>query len=863
MCRNLTMYFIVFTIVSMIYSFFFPRRFPYYWVFNFSYIPRPTRSRSPLCKVNFAGQNLTLVICNNTETCGIGSPTSKMNILLIDSYDSFTFNLTTLIEKAVPGSRVITIHNDSLPASELVDKYLSVFDAVVVGPGPGCPQNSADVGCVPQIYSNNKNVIVPTLGVCLGFQSLCLGNGLNVDRLKLVKHGQVAQITHNGDKLFDNVPSTFDSVRYHSLHVPLEDGESTAIQPLAWTSDDIDGKKVDILMAGKHTELPFWGVQYHPESICSDFGGKLVENFWSLAQDYNKSREYPANKDTLLADFTAKYSIKPAPLTKSDQNLSIAKPLEETAAQKGEILFEKIALDRSKFSKDAYPETMVCLGEHLNDKNQKFVMLNSAAIPGRWSILGFLDEGKTRCITHYTDYKSSHAFMKTWGNDPHELHNNHSEYLVKLGDDGIWGYLSAYMKPKIEKFKSCRDVIDDCPFYGGLVGYFSYETNETNNIESLVNPTPADRPFPDVNLVDIERSVLFDHQECCLYVISVTDDDQSWIKQTSEELKEYFFAPDFEAKKDGLFSSIPSTSAALTGGSPKVSIPDQDDYIKRVEKCQDYLLAGESYELCLTAQTKIKVPKKLNPWDLYKILYTRNPAPYSCFLDLQDATLVGSSPERFLSWSKDGVCEFRPIKGTIKNTPEMTRAIAEEKLNTPKERAENLMIVDLIRHDLNQMLNNVRVDKLMTVEEYKTVFQLVSVIQGDLHGQYSGIDALAHSLPPGSMTGAPKLRSVEILRDLENNHRRGIYSGVCGFWSVSDQGDWSVVIRSAFSYKDESEAWEHADDPASMESSAHESTGECQIWRIGAGGAITVLSDPMEEWLEMKTKLESALQAFV
>lgn len=790
-----------------------------------------------------------------------------MSILLIDSYDSFTFNLTTLIEKAIPGSRVVTIHNDSLPPKELVAKYLDAFDAVVVGPGPGCPQNPADVGCVPMIYSNDRNSVVPTLGVCLGFQSLCLGNGLNVDRLKLVKHGQVADITHNGDELFADVPEVFPSVRYHSLHVPMDRGSKAAcaIEPLAWTTDEIDGAKVDVLMAGKHRDQPFWGVQYHPESICSDFGGKLIENFWKLAQKHNGTMDEAetAARSERVAEFAAKYSIKPKALTSSDSNLSLAKPLEETAAQKGEVLFEKISLDRSKFSKDAYPETMICLGEHLTKNNQKFVMLNSAAIPGRWSILGFLDEGKTHCITHYTDYKSSHAFMKTWGNDPHEIHNNHSEYLVKLGDDGIWGYLSAYMKPKIEKFKSCRETIPDCPFYGGLVGYFSYETNETNNIDLLVNPTPADRPFPDVNLVDIERSVLFDHQECALYVVSVTDNDQTWVKETASNLKDYFFASDFAQQKDALFEAIPSTSSALTGGAPKVSIPDQDDYLARVKKCQEYLLAGESYELCLTAQTKIKVPKKLDPWELYKILYSRNPAPYSCFLDMQDATLVGSSPERFLSWNKEGVCEFRPIKGTIKNTPEVTWEIAEAKLNTPKERAENLMIVDLIRHDLNQMLNNVRVEKLMTVEEYKTVFQLVSVIQGDLHGQYSGIDALAHSLPPGSMTGAPKLRSVEILRDLENNHRRGIYSGVCGFWSVSDEGDWSVVIRSAFSYKDESEAWEHTEDPASMGSSANESTGECQIWRIGAGGAITVLSDPMEEWLEMETKLESALQAFV
>ena len=170
----------------------------------------------------------------------------------------------------------------------------------------------------------------------------------------------------------------------------------------------------------------------------------------------------------------------------------------------------------------------------------------------------------------------------------------------------------------------------------------------------------------------------------------------------------------------------------------------------------------------------------------------------------------------------------------------MTREKANEILNTDKERGENLMIVDLIRHDLNQLLKNVRVEKLMTVEEYHTVYQLVSVICGELPPAYKGLDLLAHSLPPGSMTGAPKIRSVHILDGLEDYIPRGIYSGVSGYWSVLDEGQWSVIIRSAFSYKAES-----------------------NIWRIGAGGAITVLSDANDEWDEMKAKLESALQAFI
>jgi para-aminobenzoate synthetase len=176
----------------------------------------------------------------------------------------------------------------------------------------------------------------------------------------------------------------------------------------------------------------------------------------------------------------------------------------------------------------------------------------------------------------------------------------------------------------------------------------------------------------------------------------------------------------------------------------------------------------------------------------------------------------------------------------------MTLARAQEILNTPKERAENLMIVDLIRHDLHRLLGKVDVEKLMVVEEYKTVYQLVSVISGTLPEDkletgITGFDVLARSIPPGSMTGAPKKRSVQILQQLEGDDReRGVYSGVAGYWSVCGAGDWSVVIRSAYRYDDEGE-------------------GE---WWVGAGGAVTALSTPQGEWEEMCVKAESTVGAF-
>jgi para-aminobenzoate synthetase len=158
------------------------------------------------------------------------------------------------------------------------------------------------------------------------------------------------------------------------------------------------------------------------------------------------------------------------------------------------------------------------------------------------------------------------------------------------------------------------------------------------------------------------------------------------------------------------------------------------------------------------------------------------------------------------------------------------------------------MIVDLIRHDLHGVVGDgVVVQQFCVVEEYETVWQLVSVIEGKLNANASaeeqlGWQVLKQSLPPGSMTGAPKKRSVEILQCLESD-RRGLYSGVFGYWCVGGSGDWSVAIRSCFKYDEDI-------------------AGDCEEWTIGAGGAITALSDPESEWDEMTIKLHSVLRAF-
>jgi len=189
-----------------------------------------------------------------------------------------------------------------------------------------------------------------------------------------------------------------------------------------------------------------------------------------------------------------------------------------------------------------------------------------------------------------------------------------------------------------------------------------------------------------------------------------------------------------------------------------------------------------------------------------------------------------------------------------KSTAVATLADAERILHVPKEEAENLMIVDLVRHDLHAVCGpgRVTVPRLLAVEEYQSVFQMVSVVEGRLpppeegEGRYSGLDVLAASLPPGSMTGAPKRRSCEILKGMEGRER-SLYSGVVGYMCATGRGDWSVTIRSLFRWDDEREG---------------EGEEEREVWHIGAGGAVTILSTPEGERDEMFTKLAGPLRVF-
>nr|POF17769.1 putative aminodeoxychorismate synthase [Quercus suber] len=724
-----------------------------------------------------------------------------INLLFIDAYDSFTNNIIALLHERLSASVTTIKINDErfVLNDDGFYKFLQGFDAVVAGPGPGHPANSEDIGLIGKLWHLPSPLIVPVLGVCLGFQSLGLAYGAKVERLHEPRHGMITCVKHCNNDIFETTGDLV-ATQYHSLHVrignKIDDFWTPApackeLVPLAWDFDDV--RNGPILMAVRHLEKPFWGVQFHPESVCTNVEAQHMIERWAKA----------------VQTWNALKLVREKPLSRALKSRTIPRTSEVTDSASGvtaeSISVESIAVElNASMTPASIVEALCCDCEPLLLESGT---LNGNPVnpeTGRYSIIGLQDRSSleisySTANHHLCISQSGEVFM-----------------TKKAPIDEVFNVLEDFMKAR-----RATNGPKAIPFWGGLIGYLSYEAG----LETIeVAPSNAHVARPDVFFIFVERSIVVDHRSGLAYIQTLREDDSKWIAAVREKLA---MLPSS--------LTIPKLPTSLQP-STVISQPSKTEYCRQVELCQSYLRAGSSYELCLTDESTVK--NSATPWDIYLQLRRNNPAPFGAYLRLRCIDVIGSSPERFLSWDREGACQFRPIKGTVKKTPEMTRQKAEEVLSSPKEKAENLMIVDLIRHDLHGVpgIHNLQTPTLMSVEEYPSVFQLVSVISGNLPTCHSRFSALSRSLPPGSMTGAPKKRSCELLQQLERGRARGLYSGVLGYFDVGGGGDFSVVIRTAFKWTNKEE--------------------EQDVWRVGAGGAVTILSESEAEWEEMCAKRE-------
>ena len=374
------------------------------------------------------------------------------------------------------------------------------------------------------------------------------------------------------------------------------------------------------------------------------------------------------------------------------------------------------------------------------------------------------------------------------------------------------------------------------PFWSGAVGFFSYDV--ARHIESLPAAPPRSLDYPDACFVFTDALVVIDNwRGQARVIVSVPVPPNS----TDEALRALHTRAC--AKLDETIARLrgPDTLAPLTfdDHAPPAqarSTYSREAYIEHVHRIKEYILAGDVFQVLLAR--RMSVPFDFDSTSLYRALRALNPSPYMYHLVLDGLELVGSSPELLVRVS-DGKLTVRPIAGTRPRgaTPEEDAALASELLADEKERAEHVMLVDLGRNDVGRLakFGSVRVTDLMTVERYSHVFHIVSQVEGELEPGSSAIDAFRAVFPAGTMTGAPKIRAMEIIDELEPE-RRGAYAGAIGLIGAGDERmDLAITIRTCVI----------ADGVASVQ----------------AGGGIVHDSVPELEWEETENKARAMLTA--
>ncbi|KAA2258848.1 aminodeoxychorismate synthase component I [Solihabitans fulvus] len=678
-----------------------------------------------------------------------------MRTLIVDNYDSFTYNLHQYLAE-VNGQDPVVIRNDD-PHWDVAD--LRHFDNVVISPGPGRPDNETDFGICRSVIENSD---IPLLGVCLGHQGLCQAFGGTVARAPEPVHGQVSAVTHTGVDLLAGLPSPFQAVRYHSLTVTELPPD---LEPIAWSEED------GLLMAVRHRTRPLWGVQFHPESIGTEHGLRIMANFATLTR-----RRTPP-------PVTVAHRPHPAP-----------------APTDREVLVRRV-------STEATPE-------------QVFTALYGTSDTAFW-----LDSSLSSARA---------ADEATWDNARFSFMGDASGPLARTvefdvatqavtvsGPGGVEEHAGSLFDWLDEDLRANRVPAPDLPFDFALgwVGYLGYE------LKAESGGAPAHRAEqPDAALVFADRALAFDHLDGVVHLLALADpehraDQLRWLDTTARALA----------------ATLPAVAEPSPPPPGAVRLRhDRSAYLKLVDTCQEAIAAGESYEINLTNQ--VSWQGRLDPLAAYRYLRRHSPAPFAALLRYPAFSVLSSSPERFLRVSRDGVAESRPIKGTRPRgrTDAEDRLLRADLAGSVKDRAENLMIVDLVRNDLGSCaeVGSVRVPSIFQVESYATVHQLVSTVRARLRADVSSVQCVRAAFPGGSMTGAPKLRTMQLIDELEAGPR-GVYSGALGYFSLSGAADFSIVIRTLVATEDKA--------------------------TFGVGGAVIALSDPEAEFEETAVKATALL----
>ncbi|MDQ0763385.1 aminodeoxychorismate synthase component I [Streptomyces canus] len=706
-----------------------------------------------------------------------------MKTLLIDNYDSYTYNLFQLVAE-VNGEEPVVVLNDAVGALPDLGAYLAGFDNVVVSPGPGHPAEPRDFGLSAAVLAEAS---IPVLGVCLGHQGIALGEGGLVGAAPEPRHGHLSTVRHDGRDLFRGLPQDFTAVRYHSLAVsePLPQ----ALEATAWAEDGV-------LMGLRHRSRPVWGVQFHPESVLTDYGHRMLVNFRNLTA--GRARR-PRTKNTAVPPPEA---VIPRP--------SRIVPRPRPAAPAYRLHTRRIA--------------------GAVDTEAAFTRMYAASKRAFWLDSALVEDGRSR-FSFFGDDSGPLAEFVRYDVESGKCEIERAGRPTRKVAASVFDYLGRQLTSR--RVDGAGLPFD---FTGGYVGYFGYEMKA-----DCGSPNRHTSDAPDACWLFADRLIAVDHLKRVTYAVCVAEDTpqaareaEDWLESTLAQLTFVATEPD-PTGAPALPTPTGPADPDLGAAEPWL-VRDRATYLADIESCGRELRAGTSYEVCLTNAARLPAPP--DAYEFYRVLRRVNPAPYAAFLRFGDVDVAGSSPERFLRITRDGIAEARPIKGTAPRGagPEEDARLRDALASDAKTRAENLMIVDLLRNDLGRVCRtgSVRVTRLMATETYATVHQLVSTVEGRLREGTDAVECVRACFPGGSMTGAPKLRTMEIIDSMETE-ARGVYSGALGYLGCGGGADLNIVIRTAV----------FADG----------------LMQLGTGGAIVLDSDPVAEYDEMLLKTAAQMRA--
>jgi len=721
-----------------------------------------------------------------------------MKFLLLDNYDSFSHLLFQYLWEAA-GEEPLFVRNDEWTLARLREE---AWDALVISPGPGHPANARDFGICGEAL--RADLGKPVLGICLGLQGLALAAGASIVPAPAPRHGKPSRILHDGQGLFAGLPQGFSATRYHSLSIdPATVGQGLIVTA---TAED-DGQ----IMGARRAGRPAFGVQFHPESIGTEHGKALIANFRDLAR----------------ASLRIEVGALGPPPTDSDARSLQAMDKEYVAGKtSGPIVLEARALP--------WRDPEAAFARWFRQAPAAFWLDSlSEPVPGE-PRMTYMGSGAA-----LFEAKGGHcrSYAANGSADRERAASSRAPAMDPFLDADPFAYLDAAMRDQVA-CKLPERMGFPGSFRGGLVGYFGYGLKRFAGGGGPMDAVDPD--LPDALFVRPDRMLAFDPASRRAWAFlpcgpeGPSIEARAWLHQVEKDW-ESLSLPDLALVPDPDF--IPSAPGSLEGFRLpwRTSLP-RAAYLERIRLLQAAILRGESYEACLT--NELRAECAADAFEVYRCLRRINPAPYAAFLRFPGHEIICASPERFLKLDAQGRLECRPIKGTRPRgaDPASDAAWRDELASHPKDRSENLMIVDLMRNDFSKVcaLGTVAAPDLMRVEPHPSVWQLVSTVTGRLAPGRGALDAVQACFPAGSMTGAPKKRTMELLESAEGRPR-GIFSGAFGYLGGDGAMDLGMVIRTLIRVGGE--------------------------YRIGCGGAILAESDPGAEWAEALLKASAPMQA--